>query len=345
MDNKGPLVSILVVTYNQVSFIRQTLDSLIEQDCPFNYEILIGEDNSTDGTREICIEYEKKYPEKIRLFLNQSNKGFIKNYFGLFEYVKGKYIAECGGDDYWCDKLKLKRQVDILDANPEVGLVYGNYKIFNETKSKYESSAININSDWFDKDYYGKNALADYINGLKIPRVVLSTACYRADWVKCFFAEKAQLFDLEDIVCEDLPLTICFLERSPLYMMKDDLMVYRLMEESESHSRDADKYMRGFAWNVFRQTINISKNFNIPLKEISEYVKRLYPDFWLHAFKTGDSKWIQEIYFFSKEHNLKVGFKQKVLRFLTETYILKKVSRPLYFAFKGINKRMLFMKR
>lgn len=334
MDKKGPLVSILVVTYNQESFIRQTLDSLIEQDCTFDYEILIGEDNSTDGTRDICIEYEKKYPDKVRLFLNQSNKGFIKNYFGLFEYVKGKYLAECGGDDYWCDKSKLKRQVDILDANPEVGLVYGNFKIFNESESKFGSSAININCDWFDKDYYGKNAVSDYINGLKVPRVVLSTACYRADWVKRFFEEKAQLFDLENIVCEDLPLTTCFLERGPLYMMKDELMVYRLMEESESHSKNTDKYMRGFAWNVFRQTINISENFNIPVKDISEYIKRLYPDFCLHAFKTGDNKWIKEIFKFSKEHNLKVGFKQKILRFLTETYILEKASRLLYYALK-----------
>lgn len=337
MDKKWPLVSVLVVTYNQESFIRQTLDSLIEQDCPFDYEILIGEDNSTDGTRDICIEYEKNYPDKVRLFLNQSNKGFIKNYFGLFEYVNGKYIAECGGDDYWCDKTKLKKQVEILDDNPEVGLVYGNYKIFNESESRYESSDIIIDSDWFDKHYYGKNAVADYINGFKIPRVVLSTACYRADWVKHFFKEKAQLFDLENIVCEDLPLTTCFLERGPLYMMKDDLMVYRLMAESESHSKNTDKYMRGFAWNVFRQTINISDNFKIPNKDISEYIKRIYPDFWLHAFKTGDNKWIIEIFKFSKEHNFKVGIKQKMLKFLTETYILKKVSRSLYFALKGIN--------
>jgi glycosyltransferase involved in cell wall biosynthesis len=335
MEKQGPLVSILVVTYNQESYIRQTLDSLLEQECSFDYEILIGEDCSTDSTRDICIEYEKQFPEKIRLFLNQSNKGFIKNYFALFEFVRGKYIAECGGDDYWCDKLKLKKQVEILEKYPETGLVYGNYKIYKQLEAKFEISDLNIKSDWFEKKCYGNKAISDYINGVVVPRVVLSTACYRADWVKLFFIDKVQLFDLDKIVCEDLPLTVCFLEKGPLYMLKDELLVYRLMDESESHSKDVNKYMRGFAWKAFIQTINIVEVMDIPLFDVNPYIRRLYYDFWLHAFKTGDSKWINEIYNYSKKHNLKIGFKQRILKIFTDSNALNKVFRKLYKTLKS----------
>ncbi|MDD2612459.1 MAG: glycosyltransferase, partial [Bacteroidales bacterium] len=75
MMNTIPTVSILVITYNQEAYIGKALDSLLMQECPFDYEILVGEDCSTDGTRNICLEYAKNNPDKIRLFLNEKNKG------------------------------------------------------------------------------------------------------------------------------------------------------------------------------------------------------------------------------------------------------------------------------
>ena len=74
MSSNPPLVSILVAAYNQEAYIARTLDSLLGQDCPFDYEILVGEDCSTDATRDICREYANQHPGKIRLFLNADNK-------------------------------------------------------------------------------------------------------------------------------------------------------------------------------------------------------------------------------------------------------------------------------
>ncbi|MCI2228382.1 glycosyltransferase [Polaribacter sp. MSW13] len=123
-----PLVSISVPTYNHENFIEECLDSILKQVTNFTFEIIIGEDQSDDRTREICIKYAEKYPNKIRLFLRDrktsqyfENGKFICRFNGLWNRMsaRGKYIAMCEGDDYWIDPLKLQKQVDFLEANEE----------------------------------------------------------------------------------------------------------------------------------------------------------------------------------------------------------------------------------
>ena len=119
------LVSVIVQTFNQEKFIKKCLDSILSQKTEFDFEILIGEDNSSDKTREICIAYANRFPQKIRLFLHRDeNKIKVDNIptgnfnaFYNFYNARGKYIAFCEGDDYWNDPLKLEKQVDFLEAN------------------------------------------------------------------------------------------------------------------------------------------------------------------------------------------------------------------------------------
>jgi len=118
-----PLVSVVTITYQHSPYIRQCLDNILMQETDFPYEIIIGEDGSTDGTREICIEYADKYPEKIRLFLRDRRlshfidsraRNIIFNlYFSIAE-ARGKYIALCEGDDYWVNKNKLQLQINYI---------------------------------------------------------------------------------------------------------------------------------------------------------------------------------------------------------------------------------------
>lgn len=125
-DYKDPCVSVWVITYNHSKFIRRCLDSILSQKTDFDYEICLGEDDSNDGTREICQEYEKKYPGMIRLFLrdrNDSNRYKCRgpwqyNFIETFRACRGKYIAICDGDDFWTDDQKLKKQVTFLEEHP-----------------------------------------------------------------------------------------------------------------------------------------------------------------------------------------------------------------------------------
>lgn len=125
-NNVTPLVSICSITYNHKPYIRQCLDSLLLQKTNFIYEIIINDDCSTDGTTEIIKEYASKYPNLIHPIFhdeNQYSKG-VRGMFAKFCFPKarGKYIAMCEGDDYWTDPLKLQKQVDFLESNPEYSM-------------------------------------------------------------------------------------------------------------------------------------------------------------------------------------------------------------------------------
>ncbi len=119
-------VSIFMLTYNQREFIAQAIESVLMQETSFTYQLVIGEDKSTDGTREICKDYAAKYPTKIKLNLNEKNLGLGANYVKTYAECTGKYVAICDGDDYWTDPCKLQKQVDFLIKNPGYTIVYTN---------------------------------------------------------------------------------------------------------------------------------------------------------------------------------------------------------------------------
>ena len=117
-DDKKPLVSIFSLAYNHEAFIEKAIESWLMQKTNFRVEAVIGEDNSTDKTREIVFDYAKKYPDFIRVVTSDSNIGMRANSMRTRLACNGKYIAFCEGDDYWIDPLKLQKQVDIMEANP-----------------------------------------------------------------------------------------------------------------------------------------------------------------------------------------------------------------------------------
>lgn len=134
-------VSVIVTTFNHSEFIRDCLDNIINQQTSFDFELLIGEDESTDSTREICLEYENKYPNIVRCFFRSRNDViYIDNKpTGRFNFIetlsaaKGQYIALCEGDDYWSDVHKLQKQIDFLDQNKEYSICFHPVDIISDT--------------------------------------------------------------------------------------------------------------------------------------------------------------------------------------------------------------------
>lgn len=120
--NQKPLLSVALITYNQQEFIAECLESMVNQETNFPFEIVIGEDCSTDDTRTICQQYKDKYPDLIRLAFPNNNLGMMGNWIHTINSCAGKYIAICEGDDYWIDKKKLQKQVDFLEANEDYAL-------------------------------------------------------------------------------------------------------------------------------------------------------------------------------------------------------------------------------
>ena len=121
-EQSNILVSVSMITYNHEAFIAEAIEGVVMQKTTFPFELVIGEDCSTDNTRAICIEYQKKYPDIIRLRLPEKNQGMMLNWINNIESGHGKYIALCDGDDYWTDPYKLQKQVDFMEVNPDFAL-------------------------------------------------------------------------------------------------------------------------------------------------------------------------------------------------------------------------------
>lgn len=122
-------VSCHIITYNQEKYISQCIDGILMQQVDFSYEIIIGDDNSKDGTVQILLDYQKNYPEIIQLNLRTEKGNGIpgkENFLTTLEMCKGEYISLCDGDDYWTDPLKLQKQVDFLEANSDYVIHSGN---------------------------------------------------------------------------------------------------------------------------------------------------------------------------------------------------------------------------
>ena len=120
--DKNIVVSILCITYNHENFIKQCLDGFVMQKTNFDFEIIIHDDASTDGTRKIIEEYVEKYPELfVPMFEeeNQYSKGVQIIDDLMLPIAKGKYIALCEGDDYWCDENKLQMQYDFMESHQD----------------------------------------------------------------------------------------------------------------------------------------------------------------------------------------------------------------------------------
>jgi len=120
--NSDVKVQVICVTYNQKDYIREALDSFLMQKTNFKFEVLVGDDCSTDGTSEIVAEYAQKYPEIIKHIRREPNMGCLENFMDLCERADAKYVAFCDGDDYWTDENKLQKQFDFMEKNEDVNI-------------------------------------------------------------------------------------------------------------------------------------------------------------------------------------------------------------------------------
>lgn len=127
-------LSVCLITFNHERFIAEALRSAVEQQTDFEYEIVVSDDCSTDATREIIVEFQRRYPDKIRLAFPEKNLGVNRNLAVTLKACRGQYLALLEGDDYWTSPTKLQEQVSFLDANPECAICFHAVRIIHEDK-------------------------------------------------------------------------------------------------------------------------------------------------------------------------------------------------------------------
>lgn len=132
MNREEIMVSICCITFNHEKFIAEALEGFLMQETDFKYEIIIGDDCSTDGTKSIIDDYCEKYPGRIQLISHEENIGAIKNMLQTLNDAKGKYIALCDGDDYWTNPQKLQMQVDFMQNHPDSSICCHYSRVIDE---------------------------------------------------------------------------------------------------------------------------------------------------------------------------------------------------------------------
>jgi len=137
-NNSDIIVSVIVLTYNHENYIEIALDSIISQKTKFKYEIIVGDDNSSDNTASIIKKYYNQYPDRIVPVLREKNIGVYNNLQDLVNLAKGKYLAFNEGDDYWTDINKLQIQVNYLENNLDCSVCFHLVNVYDEEEKKYK---------------------------------------------------------------------------------------------------------------------------------------------------------------------------------------------------------------
>jgi len=150
MSNELPLVSVCTITYNHERFIAQAIEGVVNQQCNFSFEMVIGEDGSSDKTKAIIEEYTARYPDIIVPLYAEKNQGAKANATNSLMHCRGKYIAFLEGDDYWTDLTKLQRQFDFMEANPEYTMCFTGVDVIDEKGNPATSPYPPVTEDEFD---------------------------------------------------------------------------------------------------------------------------------------------------------------------------------------------------
>lgn len=312
------MISVIVVTYNQEKTIGRALDSILAQKCGTPMEIVIGEDCSTDGTRAVCKSYAARYPGIIRLFCNERNKGLTDNYYDCIAECRGEYIADCAGDDFWTDPLKLEKEVTMLQNDSSITLVHTDWNRYYEDTGETESSGI---QQYSAPVIPGKAMLADIITQTTRPIIHLCTAMYRRSIVMEAFRESPSLFRGDDIGCEDIQICAVMAARGNIGYIPDVTLNYSCDHDSVSYNRD-DRKQFEFVRKVTGQSRQLADMYGISTPATRSFFRNKLHALCMHAFRSGDKALIADTHIYKKIWDVRPLFKTRLIYISTSCGLL-----------------------
>ena len=262
--NKNPLVSVLMITFNHRPYIAEAIEGVLMQKTDFPIELVIGEDCSTDGTREIVLEYQKQHPDAIRVITSERNVGASPNELRTFKACRGKYIAFCEGDDYWHHPHKLQKQVDILEEDLDVGLVHtGVDRYYVKTGRRVPWSATPRKTGGYDTF---TNILLDMH-----PTIYTCTACMRRSQLVSVYQDNPDSFSDEFINTDTQTfLEICRI--SKVRLIDESLATYNVLPESAWQTDDRHKKIQRLR-AAYRMQLHFVRKYSLPA-EVEMRIRR-----------------------------------------------------------------------
>lgn len=296
-----PLVSVFMLTYNQEQFIAQAIEGVLMQETNFPFQLVIGEDGSTDQTLAICKVYQEKYPTIITIIHHKQNIGLMQNFVATSSHLTGTYVAICDGDDYWIDPLKLQKQVNVLEQNTTYAVTYA------RTKRLYKDGHMTVKPVLSDQ--LQDETFEDLIIENCIPSV---TALFVNPLLKCKLPNW-----FNQLPYGDWPLYLLALkDGGKIHFMEDVVAVYR-MEIGESFKLYksfintikvkikileylySDSLFKDKRSLVFKSILSAKQSLMLAYQREHFYVKALNMYFYL-LFKKGTKRFVvTKLYLFS----------------------------------------------
>ncbi|MGG7036226.1 MAG: glycosyltransferase family 2 protein [Flavobacterium sp.] len=313
IENSNPLVSISCITYNHAPFIRECLDGFLMQKTSFSFEIVIHDDCSTDGTREIIEEYAVKYPNIFFPVFQEENQ-YSKGVRGMmvkynFPRCRGKYIATCEADDYWTDPYKLQKQVDFLERNANYAGCSHKTNVINNKNDEWEESDF-----WQGHDEDKDLDLKDMVS-IVVP-FHTSSYLFRSSVIPQLsaFYKKWNLAISGDIVLFTLSCKL-----GPVKFLKDEMSSYRVHYGGVTSSKANSHHFRGL-FDRYIMWVLLSKQFtkSEQLQHFDSVIKHYEHYLIKKGKKISISKLLKEVGFFLKSNPVnpsdKIGLTYKLLK-------------------------------
>ncbi len=296
-NNEEIKVSVICVTYNHEKYIRQALDSIVSQKTDFDFEILVGEDCSTDSTRDILKEYEKKYPNLFRMYYRDKNLGATLNEYELFMDAKGDYIAALELDDIWTDEDKLQKQFEFLENNKEYIGVAHDFDIIDKDGNVIEDDDNKAIKSFLDKAF----TLQDFLdNGF-----VFQTGTHFYRNIYKDGSDYSIIYTADRLIRDKTVLSL-LLDRGDFYILPDKMSAYRRFFDKDAvNGRNAtnvdmelDLYTKAHhveALNeYFKGRIDYSRQWSDMIWDYGKRVLKRTDGFrlarFMHMYKKADKK-------------------------------------------------------
>ena len=216
------VVSVLICTYNQERFIVSAIESVLAQQCEARFEILIGDDCSTDNTGKIADEYQHRYPEVVRVIRPERNMGMAQNLVRLISAAKGEFLAICDGDDYWLREDVLQKHIDVFRSMPDVGMVCAVARCFKQDKGKLEGTLGDVGAE---------NLMTMIRNNSD---VAAPTLAFRTELMRKCMSELKWNIELDHFY--DTVMAYWFASYSRIKFINEELAVYRVLPNSACHA-------------------------------------------------------------------------------------------------------------
>ncbi|MDE6528597.1 MAG: glycosyltransferase [Muribaculaceae bacterium] len=313
MDKSNVKVSVIVTTYNQEDTIARTLNSILEQQCDFPFEICLSDDCSSDATPRICREYAERHPAIIQFNRNKANRGCRDNYFDTLLRCRGKYIADCAGDDYWTDPHKLRKQVAVLDADQSITLVHTNWE-YRDSKS----GAISPSDPHGERAPYlhkvsGHGALFIPVLQHKAHSIIhLCTAMYRKDVFTRAYAADPYLFRHNEFPCEDFQLMVVYAQAGKIAYLPDVTMHYSVGHTSLSSQ---DNHLKTFDFYIgsLRLTIYLAEKYDVPAATLADTYRNFTSFLFAQAYLAQDKTRLDTLRTIISRKHLPLSVKSRIL--------------------------------